>query len=180
MNAPNLLPAQIAHISGLVAQYIRAQQDAYRAAAVPLTDGQRMTMAGFFPDTILQTARLCVLRGARVANPDFYPALQQMGFRNLINFDQMAAITFENVVVSHEELTDQLLFHELVHVEQYRQLGIDRFAQLYVQGFLTGGGYDGIPLEMQAYALDARFHRAPATRFDVTSEIAEAIRADRL
>ena len=38
--------------------------------------------------------------------------------------------------------TDGLLFHELVHVQQYRQLGIPRFSEFYVRGFLSGGGYD--------------------------------------
>src|ERR1039457_2000817 len=47
--------------------------------------------------------------------------------------------------------TNGLLFHELVHVEQYRQLRIPRCSELYVDGFLTGVGYDGIPLEVHAY-----------------------------
>ena len=56
----------------------------------------------------------------------------------------MAAVTFCDVVVSHQPFTYGLLFHELVHVEQYRQLGIPRFAELYVRGFLSGGWYDGL------------------------------------
>src|SRR5690349_24230460 len=50
-----------------------------------------------------------------------------------------------------------VLFHEVVHAEQYRQLGLGRFAELYVRGFLSGGGYDGIPLEVNAYTLGTRF-----------------------
>jgi hypothetical protein len=42
-----------------------------------------------------------------------------------------------------------LLFHELVHVEQYRQLGIPRFAELYVRGFLSGGGYGYKPCTIE-------------------------------
>jgi len=62
----------------------------------------------------------------------------------------MAAISFCDVVVSHEPFTDGLLFHELVHVEQHRQFGIPRFADLYVRGFLSGGSYEAIPLEVNA------------------------------
>jgi len=51
----------------------------------------------------------------------------------------MAAITFNNIIVSHGPLSVQVLFHELVHVEQYRQLGVDEFASVYVNGFLSGG-----------------------------------------
>lgn len=87
--------------------------------------------------------------------------------RDLPDQTSMAAITFSDVVVSHHAFTDGLLFHELVHVEQYRQLGIPRFAELYVRGFLTGGGYDGIPLEVNAYSLGARFEANPQQKFSV-------------
>jgi hypothetical protein len=102
-------------------------------------------MDGFFLPQVLDT-RLLVLTESRVENPHFYVPLRRMGFTNLPNFSTMAAGTFSDVVVSHQPFTDGLLFHELVHVEQYRQLGIPRFAELYVHGFLNGGGYDGIPL----------------------------------
>ena len=49
----------------------------------------------------------------------------------------MGAITFDDVVVFHEPLTPQLVFHELVHVTQYRLLGIEEFARLYVRGYLA-------------------------------------------
>jgi hypothetical protein len=90
----------------------------------------------------------------------------------------MAAITFGNIVVSHKPFTHGLLFHELVHVEQYRQLGIPQFSDLYVRGFLTGGGYDGIPLERNAYALGARFEANPQLRFSVSDDVAECVRQD--
>jgi hypothetical protein len=55
------------------------------------------------------------------------PMLRGMGFANLPDQTTMAAITFCDVVVSHEAFSDGLVFHELVHVEQYRQLGINAF-----------------------------------------------------
>jgi hypothetical protein len=83
----------------------------------------------------------------------------------------MTAITFEDVVVSHEPFTPGLLFHEMVHVEQYRQLGVARFAELYVRGFLEGGSYEAIPLEVNAYSLAERFERDPAKSFSVKAEV---------
>ena len=180
MNVPDLLPEQIARISGLVAQYIRAQQDAYRANGVSLSNAQKEAMRGFFSEDTLERVQLVTLAKARVGNPDFYPMLRGLGFNNLIDFSQMAAITFENVIVSHETFSNRLLFHELVHVEQYHQLGVNRFADLYVRGFLAGGGYDGIPLETEAYTLDESFHHAPTCRFDVAAEVARGIAANRL
>jgi hypothetical protein len=62
-------------------------------------------------------------------------------------------------------------FHELVHVEQYRQLGISRFSELYVRGFLNGGSYEAIPLEVHAYTLGGRFEQNPARQFSVSDEV---------
>src|SRR6266567_3326166 len=67
----------------------------------------------------------------------------------------------------------------LVHVEQYRQLGGLRFSELYVRGFLSGGGYDGIPLEVNAYALGRRFEGNPRQQFSVADEVARWVREDR-
>ena len=78
-------------------------------------------------------------------------------------------------VVSHQQLTNELLFHELVHVEQYRQLGMVRFAELYVRGFLTGGSYEAIPLEVNAYTLERRFKSHPRRVFSVQAEVMNCI-----
>jgi hypothetical protein len=74
-------------------------------------------------------------------------------------------ITFSDVVVSHEPFRNGLLFHELVHVEQYRQFGIPRFSELYVRGFLNGGSYEAIPLEVNAYALAVNLRKIPLGNF---------------
>jgi hypothetical protein len=58
-----------------------------------------------------------------------------------------------------------------VHVEQYRQLGIPRFSELYVRGFLNGGSYEAIPLEINAYTLGGRFEQNPARQFSVADEV---------
>jgi hypothetical protein len=112
-----------------------------------------------------------VLGGDRVANPDFYPMLKGLGFKNLPDQSGMAAITFSDIVVSHEPFSSGLLFHELVHVEQYRQLGIEQFSNLYVRGFLKGGSYEAIPLEVNAYTLGGQFEATPAQHFSVENEV---------
>jgi hypothetical protein len=130
-------------------------------------------MRPFFPEPALDSTRLVVLARQRVTNPPFYAELIRMGFdaASLPNFSLMAAITFVDTVVSHEPFTDRLLFHELVHVVQYEKLGVVEFAAKYVKGFLSGGSYEAIPLEMNAYELDARFAAAPAKGFLVASEV---------
>jgi hypothetical protein len=55
--------------------------------------------------------------------------------------------------------------------KQYRQLGVPRFSELYVRGFLNGGSYDAIPLEVNAYNLGGRFETNPAQQFSVAEEV---------
>jgi hypothetical protein len=136
-------------------------------------------MAGFFSPQLIDDTRLLVLSGERVANPEFYPMLRNLGFNNLPDQSTMAAITFRDQVLSHVPFSDGLLFHELVHVEQYRQLGIPRFAELYVLGFLKGGSYEAIPLEVNAYALGGRYENNPAQHFSVAEEVATWIAQGR-
>lgn len=69
-------------------------------------------MDGFFLPQVL-TTRLLVLGDTRVDNPPFYPLLRQMGFSDLPSFSTMVAVTFCDVVVSHQPFTDGLLFHKM-------------------------------------------------------------------
>ncbi len=170
-----LTPEQVTQVTTFVTQYIADQRDRYAPNAVPLSPQQRDAVARFFSAQLLNTARVVVLRGERVSNPDFYPMLRSLGFRNLPDQSTMGAITFSDVVVSHQAFTDGLLFHELVHVEQYRQLGVPRFAELYVRGFLDGGSYDAIPLEVNAYTLGSRFEASPTHEFSVHDEVQDWI-----
>lgn len=179
MATPQLQPEQIVWLSHAVAHHIANQRVQYTKRAVPLSVQQRMSMTGFFSAEVLNT-RVVTLQNERVQNPDFYPALVAMGFRNLPDQSVMGAVTFSDVVVSHVPFDNGLLFHELVHVEQYRQLGIERFSELYVTGFLTGGGYDGIPLEMQAYALGARYENNPQDLFSVEDLVRDSIKRQAL
>jgi hypothetical protein len=179
MASPLSTPEQVAYVSGLVAEYIVLQREKAQPYTSPLGSAQRTAMDGFFLPEVLDNTRLFVLGDLKVENPPFYPVLRQMGFTNLPDFAQMSAVTFSDVVVSHEQFTDGLLFHEIVHVEQYRQLGVQRFAELYVRGFLSGGGYDGIPLEMNAYELGGRFEKDPLIRFSVADEVSAWIRDAR-
>ncbi len=173
MATPELTPDQTAQVSELVAEYISAQRGKYAARAVPVSAQQRAPLEAFFAREVLDNTRILVLEGERVANPDFYPMLRSLGFTNLPDQSAMGAITFCDVVVSHQRFTAALLFHELVHVEQYRQLGIPRFSELYVRGFLNGGSYEAIPLEVNAYNLEGRFRRDPRRGFSVQADVAQ-------
>lgn len=171
MPIPKLTPDQIAQVTALLSQYISAQREKYAPRAIPLSVQQKVALMGFFSPEILDGTRLLILKGERVGNPDFYPMLNSLGFNNLPDQSTMGAITFSDIVVSHGPFSNGLLFHELVHVEQYWQLGIPRFSELYVRGFLNGGSYEAIPLEVNAYTLEGRFEKSPAQQFSVAEEV---------
>ena len=177
MALPKLSDEQVALVIQQVAAYIGQQQQNYRTKALPLSQNQRTAMLTFFPASTLETARVVVLTGERVGNPPFYGELVTMRFEagSLPDFSQMAAITFVDTVVSHGPYDDRLLFHELVHVVQYEKLGLAEFAAKYVKGFLTGGSYEAIPLEMNAYELDGRFAAAPTCAFSVNAKVQQWI-----
>jgi hypothetical protein len=179
MTIPALSDDQVAHVSRLIADYITAQRNTYIGPALPLATEQKTRMAGFFTPQLLDETRLLVLNDERVANPDFYPMLRQIGFNDLPDQSTMAAITSADCVVSHVPFTDGLLFHELVHVEQYHQLGVARFADLYLRGFLNRGSYFEIPLESFAYALGEQYENNPTQQFSVADEVAQWVSKER-
>jgi hypothetical protein len=49
---------------------------------------------------------------------------------------------------------------------------LTRFPPYTFAGFLKVGGYEGIPLERNAYMLGARYEKDPARRFPVADEVA--------
>ncbi|MGZ3488834.1 MAG: hypothetical protein ACXVBY_18460 [Isosphaeraceae bacterium] len=125
-------------------------------------------LGGFFPDSVLAETR--VIR-AVMPEPMLYPLVKVFGIQGLLEMSSIGAITLVDVVAYPGRLDCSTLFHELVHVVQYRVLGLKRFAELYVRGFLERGGYRGIPLERQAYELGARFDREPKKIFSVEEDV---------
>ena len=175
MHQPKFSESQIDEVVQQVRDYIGSQREAYLGKASPLDQKQKAVMRAFFPESALNSTRLLVLAGQRVSNPPFYAGLITMGFKadELPDFANMDAITYVDTIVSYGPFEERLLFHELVHVVQYEKLGLAQFAAKYVNGFFTGGSYRAIPLERNAYELDARFAKAPASAFSVLDEVQE-------
>jgi len=151
----NLTADQTAQLIQLLEAYIAAQRVKYRSEAQPLSPQIKVGLSQFFGAGVLDATYLLELQEGWIAEPEFYPALKTMGFTTLPDFASLQAITFIDTVVSRGAIPQDTLFHELVHVEQYRQLGLHRFAELYATGFLACGSYYMIPLELHAYYLQA-------------------------
>lgn len=173
---PKLSEKQVAELAGWVATYIAAQREAFHAKARLIPPEHKRMLQPFFPADVLDRVR--VVRG-QASEPAFYPQLRAMGIRNAPPFSEMAGITFQDVVVHVDALTDSLLFHEMVHAVQFKRLGLRGFAEHYVRGFLAGGSYEEIPLEKQAYELEGRFAAKRAAAFSVEEDVIARIKQNR-
>lgn len=177
MPHPTLSEAQIQELTGWVATYISEQRALFIDKAVPIPSSYKARLQKFFPKNLLDEVR--VVQG-RVSEPSFYRQLHGLGIENALRFSDMAGITFQDVVVHVGPFALPLLFHELVHAVQYRHLGLAGFAEHYVRGFLSGGSYEEIPLEKQAYELEARFEADPSERFSVEADVLRRLELNQL
>jgi hypothetical protein len=179
MDLSKLPPAVISQLTSAVEDYILLSRKKYLPDSSPFSQEQLDPLRAFFPSDVLSNTRGLVLRGSRIQDPPFYAMARMMGIRNLPSFSDVAAVTFVDVIVSHEEFTPDLLFHELVHAVQYAQTGPKQFAALYVSSFIQGGSYEEIALEKNARELEARFSAKRDAVFSVAEEVRNWIEAGR-
>jgi hypothetical protein len=179
MDLSKVPPGIVSQIAAAVEDYILSSRKKYLPQAEAISQQQIAPLRAYFPADVLENSRVLMLNGKRIQDPSFYSMAKMMGIRNLPSFSDVAAVTFVDVIVSHEEFTPSLLFHELVHAVQYAQLGPKRFSSLYVNGFIQGGSYDEIPLEKNAHELESRFSAAKDGAFSVAEEVRNWIDADK-
>ena len=160
----SLLATFLPSIAGKVQEWIEGQRAVHTPDARPLTESERGSFAAHFTDAVLSSARVKLVE--RIENPPFLEGLLNqaafLGFRVNFDFAGFAGITFVDcILIQQSEMRAGLLFHELVHVEQYRQLGTPAFVRAYVQVMAEASFvYERIPLEANASELTARFTAA--------------------
>jgi len=156
-----LLRSFVPVVAGKVHDWIQSQRAEHLPVARALTSRERMTLSAHFAEETLAQARTA--RVERVPSPPFFGGilkqLEFIGKRVHFNFSTAAGITFgECVLIVDPGVPIDLLFHEMVHVEQYRILGVKEFARAYVQGIVDSDFiYEKIPLEAIAFGMTARF-----------------------
>jgi len=168
---PKLTPAQIAQGIELVASHLRAQRELYLPLARPLSRKQLEMLSPYFSAECLERIRVVELHGVRVAVPDFYAEARAMGVENLPQISHLESVTFLDVIVFNETFTDRGMFHGLVHCVQIKVLGLERYAELWVRGFLKTKTHYTVPLEVQAFSLASRFLRPVPERFSVEDDV---------
>ena len=169
MTIEEMLQALVEHGT----QWLQAQSAAFRPTALPLSASERDRFSSFFERETLDIARFA--RTAQIENPEFYAAFTEPGLPPPLDFSQMDGITFiDTVVIANTGWppSEALLFHELIHVAQYRLLGVHEFARRYVNGWAQNRlQYARIPLEVHAYELQAVFEKSSSAPFSVEEAV---------
>lgn len=113
----------------LLAQAIRfSRAQARGAATFPVPPGLRKRLAPYFPAALLDKARYN-LAGRRVS----------LGSALATWYLREGAVTLDDTVVFtnvHAAANIRLWAHELTHVQQYDELGVDGFGRLYAFNWL--------------------------------------------
>lgn len=166
-------------LAGRAAAWVSRQRALHRPPARALDPDPRSRLAAWFSPATLDLVRLRTV--PRLDPPSVLAALRRVGLSPPLEFERIWGITFVDTIVVVERVPpaemETLLFHECVHVAQYRLLGVRGFLDRYVRGWLGAGRrYRGIPLEADAYELAARY-AAGEGPFPVEPEVARRLAA---
>lgn len=142
--------------------WVREQQARFLRSSRKLYPEEKKSLGGFFLPETLALAR--VAHVFQIEDPPFLSQWRAKGVVGLLDFRQMAGITFVDTIVVATRFRHSnanfisLLFHELVHVVQFRVLTPEVMITQYLQGWAENGfEYYRIPLEVQAYDLQREF-----------------------
>jgi hypothetical protein len=170
--AASALPeVRIVEAITLVASYLRDQRERYYHSASPLTQNQKALMWPYFSAALLDQVRVVELHGERLPNPPFYDEARTLGFANLPEITHMHSLTFLDVIVFNETVTERCLFHGLVHAVQFELLGLERYTELFVRGFVNTRLHFSVPLEAHTFSLESKFMGSRAHRFSVEDQV---------
>lgn len=141
--------------------------------AQELSPQEKAIFGRFFETDILKSARFAKVPA--LENPAFYKEFNDIP---VLDIEHMAAFTFIDTIAEACDSAIGIRFHELVHAEQFRQLGTERAVALYLRQWINGDyDYWNIGLEEDASELVAWYHSSPEESFLVREEVAKRLEA---
>jgi len=156
--------------------WVRQQRNQLRPNSKGLTQKEKRVFSRFFDQDLLDSARFAHV--PVIKNPDFYKGFNSIP---LLDLEQVVAFTFIDTVAEIRNSAIGTKFHELVHVEQFRQLGVERTVALYLKQWVNGDyDYWNIELEEDASGLVAWYHSNPQESFSVSEEVAKRLETYKL
>lgn len=145
----------------------RENRDRYAPRAKELPVDLKAAMLPFFGAEMLDRIRYVQLEGEYVA----LPQEDLRAFADVPRSEHQHGFMFEDVLVMNQPLTERKLFHSLVHAVQMDKLGISQYLHVYLQALAKTRAYIGVPFEIQAFNLEARFVTSPNDGFPVADEV---------
>jgi len=170
---------QILQAVEYVSSYLREQRELYLPSAAPLSEKHHASMRPYFSADLLDQIKVVELHGARIPNPPFYEEAKALGFVSLPDLTHMNSLTFLDVLVFNEELTERSLFHALVHAVQFQVLGLERYTELFVHSFVNTRFHFRVPIESHAFLLESKFVRPAPERFSVEDQVRLWVKQNR-
>jgi len=156
--------------------WAQSQRSRYRPKGRKLETKEKSELKKFFGQETLDKVRVKMV--SVIENPPFYPDLDGMGIVKPLDLKSATGITYmDTILISKRYFKNQsgwmpLLFHELVHVVQYEVLGLRGFMEKYISGWEENGfSYASIPLEKDAFALEARYEADNGRGFSVRDKV---------
>lgn len=171
VNPGQLSEERIAEMVASVTAYFSGERKLYFPHSAQLAAEWLVMLEPYFSSQLLDKLRIVVLQGARIPPPPFYAEALKMSGGKFPDFVHMASVTYVDVIVFNERIESRALFHGTVHAAQIEILGIEKYVELYIRGFVKNRSWLAIPLEAQAYRLDTRFAEAPGDLFLVEEDI---------
>jgi hypothetical protein len=125
----------------------------------------------YFSGDVLSSAKVVIVERLPM------PPLSSMGLNRFAEFENgdYNGVTYLDTFFLKRgfESAEQLYFHELIHVVQWRLLGPEKFLALYAVG-LEAQGYRNSPLEVMAYNAEELFVQSGQV-FDAESLVAQQL-----
>jgi hypothetical protein len=150
-------PDEFARLYPVVFAWISETLAAHAASAKTVASVRFKRLPLYFPQELLDTTKFVSV--ARVPTPP----LSSIGLQRFRDFERadFEGITYmDTIFLKRTRASDeQLHFHELIHVVQWRLMGPERFLKLYADGLEKFGYWDS-PLERMAYSAASEFWRS--------------------
>ena len=147
--------------------WIRHRRGVYREVGAPIGGEDARVLARYFSAPVLACVRVAVVE--RVEEAWVFEVMRAVGARLPVEMGTVSGMAFGDAVVLARGAGLSTLFHEMVHVVQYRALGLGGFAREYVKGWVESGSYEGIALERVVFEMQRRFDLGE--EFEVEEEI---------
>ncbi len=152
-----------AQIESTVA-WLSEWRERLRPQSVSIAEADKEYLAAYFRETTIDHVTYAV--DEEMPNPPAFEAMAREGGAMPLNLSANAnGIPFiDTILISrrsseHDAWRRQCLFHEMVHIVQFDQLGLDRWAELYVSGSAAFGyRYMKNPMELDCQVLEHQYY----------------------